>query len=60
MDTDEIRQLKPMLSRFLKWFDSCFSREPTRAYLPVYVEGQLSDLPRKSVEPMPRGRCRSS
>ena len=52
MDADEIRQMKPMLSRFLKWFDGCFSRPETRAHLPVYVEGQLSDLPRKSVEPM--------
>jgi SRSO17 transposase len=52
MDADEIRQLKPMLSRFLRQFDGCFARPETRAHLPVYVEGQLSDLPRKSVEPM--------
>ena len=52
MDADEIRQLRPMLSRFLKQFNGCFLRRETRAHLPVYVEGQLSDLPRKSVEPI--------
>lgn len=52
MDADQIRRLKPMLSQFLRRFDGCFPRRYTRAHLPVYVEGQLSDLPRKSVEPM--------
>lgn len=52
MDAQEIRGLRPMLVRFLKRFDDCFSRKDTRAHLVVYVEGQLSDLPRKSVEPI--------
>lgn len=52
MDADQIRQLKPRLSQFLRRFDGCFARRGTRAHLPVYVEGQLSDLPRKSVEPI--------
>ena len=41
-----------MLARFLKRFDDCFDRRDTRAHLSVYVKGQLSDLPRKSVEPI--------
>lgn len=52
MDEQEIRKLKPMLTAFLKRFDDCFDRKDTRAHLTVYVNGQLSDLPRKSVEPM--------
>ena len=52
MDADQIRRLKPRLSQYLRRFDGCFARRDTRAHLPVYVQGQLSDLPRKSVEPM--------
>src|SRR5262249_50281615 len=33
-------------------FDDCFDRKGTRVYLPVNVEWQVSDLPRKSVEPI--------
>jgi SRSO17 transposase len=52
MDVEEMRGLRPMLARFLRRFDDCFARKDTRAHLSVYVEGQLSDLPRKSVEPI--------
>ena len=52
MDAQQIRGLRPMLTRFLKRFDDCFARKDTRAHLSVYVEGQLSDIPRKSVEPI--------
>jgi SRSO17 transposase len=52
MDAKQIRGLQPMLARFLKRFDDCFDRKDTRAHLSVYVKGQLSDLPRKSVEPI--------
>lgn len=52
MDADQIRNLKPMLTRYLKRFDDCFARQDTRAHLPVYVGGQLSDLPAKSCEPI--------
>ena len=38
--------------RYLKQFDDCFARKDTRAHLPVYVEGQLSDLDAKSCEPI--------
>jgi SRSO17 transposase len=52
MDADQIRGLKPMLTRYLKRFDNCFARQDTRAHMPVYVGGQLSDLPAKSCEPI--------
>lgn len=52
MDVQEIRGLRPMLASFLKRFDDCFARKDTRAHLSVYVNGQLSDLRRKSVEPI--------
>lgn len=52
MDAEQIRRLQPMLTSYLKKFDDCFSRKDTRKHLSVYVEGQLSDLDRKSVEPI--------
>jgi SRSO17 transposase len=52
MDADQIRRLKPELTRYLKRYDRCFSRKDTRGYLSVYVEGQLSDLDEKSCEPI--------
>lgn len=52
MDADQIRNLKPRLCEYLARFDDCFHRCDTRQHLAVYVNGQLSDLPQKSVEPM--------
>lgn len=52
MDADQIRQLRPQLTKYLKWFEDCFDRRDTRDYLPVYVEGQLSNLSEKSCEPI--------
>jgi SRSO17 transposase len=52
MDAKTIMSIKPTLNRFLRQFDSCFGRSSTRQYLPVYVRGQLSDLSRKSLEPI--------
>jgi len=52
MDAQQIRKLKPMLSKYLGEFDDCFSRSEPAENLRVYVNGQLSDLPRKSIEPM--------
>ena len=55
MDADQIRRLRPELTRYLKQFESCFARRDTWAYFPIYVEGQLSDLREKSCEPMALG-----
>src|SRR6516165_10383832 len=52
MDAKLLRQLRGKLTRFLGRFDDCFQRKDTRAHLPVYIKGQLSDLPDKSVEPI--------
>jgi SRSO17 transposase len=52
MDAKQIRKLKPMLTRYLKQFDDCFSRRDCREHFSTYVEGQLSDLRQKSCEPI--------
>lgn len=52
MDAQTIMRIKPELTRFLHEFDDCFGRITTRRYLDLYIEGQLSDLSRKSIEPM--------
>jgi len=52
MDAEQIRHLKPRLVKFLAEFEDCFPRRDSRVHFPRYVEGQLSDLPRKSVEPI--------
>lgn len=52
MDAAELTRLRPELDRFLGRFGDCFPMQPTRDHLPVYVLGQLSDLDRKSVEPI--------
>lgn len=52
MDAKQIRSLRPKLKALLKRFDDCFLRSETRSHLSTYVEGQLSDLPRKSCEPI--------
>jgi SRSO17 transposase len=52
MDANDIRRLKPELTRYLSRFGDCFARRDTRAHFPVYIQGQLSELPAKSCEPM--------
>jgi len=52
MDAEQIRRLKPMLTRYLKQFDDCFTQRQTRAHFSTCVQGQLSDLGEKSCEPI--------
>ena len=52
MTVEQIRSLGPELAKFLGEFADCFGRSEPREKLKTYVEGQLSELPRKSVEPM--------
>ena len=52
MDVDAIRALEPALLEFVDRFAECFPRRDTRVHFPRYVQGQLSDLERKSIEPM--------
>jgi len=52
MDAGQIRALEPLLRAYVDRFADCFPRRDTRVHFPRYVQGQLSDLERKSVEPM--------
>jgi len=52
MDAKQINQIGRKLKVFLANFDDCFSRAEPRQDLLTYVKGQLSDLPRKSIEPI--------
>ena len=52
MTVQQIRALGPALGQFLSEFADCFVDFETFTHLRHYIKGQLSDLPRKSVEPM--------
>jgi SRSO17 transposase len=52
MTEQQLRALGPALARFLGLFAGCCRYAPTFAHLRTYVRGLLSDLPRKSVEPI--------
>lgn len=52
MDAQQIRRLEPQLASYLREFDDCFGRVEPARHLRTYVRGQLSDLHRKSIEPM--------
>ena len=52
MDAREIAGLGSGLMEFLATFDDCFGRSEPREHLRTYVSGQLSDLRRKSLEPI--------
>lgn len=52
MTLKQIAGLGKELLLFLALFADCFGRQEPRQLLRVYVEGQLSELQRKSVEPI--------
>ena len=52
MDVEQIKGIGRKLSKFLDQFGGCFGRSEPREHLRTYVQGQLSNLPRKSIEPM--------
>lgn len=52
MTVEQILSLRPQLADFLNEFHDCFARSEPRGHLANYIRGQLSDLPRKSVEPI--------
>lgn len=51
MTAQQIRALGPALASYLDEFADCFVRPDTRGHIQHYVRGQLSNLPRKSIEP---------
>lgn len=52
MQAQQIKMMGGELKRFLGTLDDCFARSESRGQLRHYIGGQVSDLPRKSVEPM--------
>jgi SRSO17 transposase len=52
MTVQQIRALSPRISEYLDEFADCFVTFDTRYHLKQYVQGQFSNLPRKSVEPI--------
>lgn len=52
MDAETILRIKPTLTQFLHEFEPCMGRVTNRRHLGTYVAGQLSDLQRKSIEPI--------
>ena len=52
MDAQELKALEPELAKFMRLFEDCFSERWMRDYAQVFVSGQLSDLDRKSLEPI--------
>ena len=52
MDVHQIKGMGRPLGKFLSEFEDCFGRSEPRGHLRTYVQGQLSNLLRKSVEPI--------
>jgi SRSO17 transposase len=52
MDVQQIKGMGRKLRGFLSEFNDCFGRSEPREHLRTYVQGQLSNLPRKSIEPI--------
>jgi SRSO17 transposase len=52
MDAARIEEIGPILEEYLAEFRDCMGRPEPAAHLETYVRGQLSGLPRKSVEPI--------
>jgi len=52
MDIEALEALRPALEEFALDFESCIKTRPSREHLRRYMAGQLSDLHRKSVEPI--------
>lgn len=52
MDAETILRIRPALTEYLREYDGCLGRVMNRGHLAVYVAGQLSDLDRKSIEPI--------
>ena len=52
MTAEQVAALGPAFTLFTQSFAACFSRRETRGHLSTYCRGLMSDLPRKSVEPI--------
>ena len=52
MDAQTVMEIRPALTTYLHEFEGCFANVRSQRHLETYVAGQLSDLERKSIEPM--------
>src|SRR4051794_16784540 len=52
MTEQEIASLGPAFAAYLRRFPGCFGQAGTAGHFGPYCRGLLSDLPRKSVEPI--------
>ena len=52
MTTEQVAALGPAFTEYLRDFRPCFVTKNTFAHLGTYCRGLMSDLPRKSVEPI--------
>ena len=52
MTADQVRSLQPALAALLQRFRPCFKRETTFAHWERYLVGLITDLKRKSIEPI--------
>jgi SRSO17 transposase len=52
MTEQEIAELGPAFAHYLERFRGCFLQQRTAAHFGTFCRGLLSDLPRKSVEPI--------
>jgi hypothetical protein len=52
MDAQQMSKLEDRPMELLAGLDDCFGRREPRAHLRSFVAGQLSDLHRKSIEPI--------
>ncbi|MCZ2343508.1 MAG: IS701 family transposase [Bacteroidales bacterium] len=52
MTNEQIRALGPAFAAELRRYRGCFTQDRTAAHFHTYCRGLLSDLPRKSVEPI--------
>jgi SRSO17 transposase len=52
MNAEQLMSLRPALAEVLGSFRDCFKRKKTFGYLQKYILGLMTDLPRKSVEPI--------
>jgi SRSO17 transposase len=52
MTPEQVAALGPAFTEYLAGFDGCFLTRPTFSHFQTYCRGLISDLPRKSVEPV--------
>ena len=52
MDSDQLASFEPALAKFLEKVRHCFKRDKTFGYLQKYMLGLMTDLKRKSIEPI--------